>query len=85
MAQTEKRAPVKTFRVGLCSASVFRNGGDDGNRSFLSVALRRRRRDGDGWKSSTSFGLADLANGIRVMELVAQAYVEAEEAEHTAN
>ncbi|TWT60966.1 hypothetical protein [Rubinisphaera italica] len=75
-------APEKTFRIGLVSASVFVNeiDGDGGKRTIRNVNLQRRYRDGDDWKSSTSFGLADLPVALRVLQL-AQAYVEEREAE----
>ena len=74
--------PAKTFRVGLCSASVFRNtaNGDGGKKSFLTVSIQRRYRDEDKWKSATNFGLAEMPQVIRAMQL-AQQYVEQEEAE----
>jgi len=82
MAQGEKK-PENTFRVGYCSASVFRNNGNN-DRTFLSASVQRRYRDGDGWKSSSSFGLGELPQAIRVMQL-AQQYIEREEAEIQSN
>ena len=70
--------PVKTFRVGLCSASVFRN--QSNGKDFLSVSVQRRYKDGDQWKSATNFGLAELPQVARAMNL-AQGYVEEQEAE----
>ena len=63
--------PEKTYRIGRCSASVFVNtaGEGDDKRTFRAVSLQRRYRDGDDWKSSTSFGLADLPNAIAVMQI----------------
>ncbi len=77
-------APEKTFRIGLVSASIFANevDGDGGKRTILNVNLQRRYRDGDSWKSSTSFGLADIPVALRVLQL-AQGYVEDREAEAT--
>ena len=77
--------PEKTFRIGYCSASVFVNTSDkDGEkRSFRSVALQRSYRDGDEWKTSTSFGLAELPAAIAVLQM-AMNHVAAEEAETTA-
>ena len=75
-------APEKQFRIGLCSASVFVNQvGDTGSkRKIRNVQLQRRYKDGDEWKSTTSFGLGDLPNAIRCMEL-AMHHVETIEAE----
>lgn len=63
--------PEKTFRIGACSASIFLNtsGKGDEKRSFRNVSLQRRYRDGDEWKNSTSFGLADLPAAIAVLQL----------------
>lgn len=75
-------APEKVFRIGLVSASVFVNEvqGEGGTRELRNVNLQRRYRDGDSWKSTTSFGLSDLPTAIRVLEL-AQRHVESIEAE----
>jgi hypothetical protein len=77
--------PEKTFRVGLCSASVFRNGGEGDKKSYLTVAVQRRYRDRESeeWKSATNFGLAELPQVIRALQL-AQNHVESEEAEAVA-
>jgi hypothetical protein len=76
--------PEKTFRIGFVSASVFRNevaATENGeSRAFRAVAMQRRYRDGDEWKSSMSFGLSDLPAAIRVLELALH-YVESVEAE----
>ena len=75
-------APEKVFRIGSIAASIFVNDvqTDGGKRQVRNVALQRRYRDGDDWKSSTSFGLADLPNAVRVLQL-AQGHVERSEAE----
>jgi len=77
--------PEKSFRIGLVSASVFVNDieTDGGKRRIRNVNLQRRYKDGSEWKSSTSFGLGDLPNAIRVMQLALQ-HVEALEADGTA-
>jgi len=76
--------PEKSFRIGSCSASVFVNTSSkaDGEqqRSYRSVSLQRRYRDGDEWKTSTSFALADLPTAIKVLELALD-YVASQEAE----
>ena len=59
--------PEKTFRLGRCSASVFLNKGKNG--SFRSVTLQRRYREGEKWKSSASFTLADLPYAVMVLEM----------------
>ncbi len=72
--------PEKVFRIGLVSGSVFVNKVDteSGKREIRNVNLQRRYKDGDEWKSSTSFGLADLPNAIRVLQLAQQFVEEAE-------
>lgn len=78
--------PEKTFRIGFCSASVFRNtiepkeeGGK--TRTLRTVVIQRRYRDDkEEWQSTNSFGLSELASAIRVMQL-AQQYLESVEAE----
>ncbi len=59
--------PEKTFRLGRCSASVFVNAGKQ--RPFRSVSLQRRYREGEKWKTSTSFTLADLPDAVAVLQL----------------
>ena len=75
-------APEKVFRIGSVSASVFVNeiDGENGKRQMRNVNLQRRYKDGDQWKSSTSFRLADLPNAIRVLQVALQ-HVETAEAE----
>ena len=75
-------APEKVFRIGSVVASIFVNDlqTDGGKRQVRNVTLQRRYRDGDEWKSSTSFGLADLPSAVRVLQL-AQGHVERSEAE----
>ncbi len=74
--------PVKVIRIGYVSGSIFLNEIDTegGRRTIRNVNLQRRYKDGDEWKSSTSFGLADLPNAIRVLQL-AQQFVEEAEAD----
>ena len=78
------KSPEKTFRIGSVSASVFVNEvqGDGGKRQIRNVNLQRRYKDGDEWKSASSFGLSDLPQAIRALQL-AQAHVESVEAEVT--
>ena len=77
-------APEKQFRIGLISASVFANEvqTENGKRRIRNVNLQRRYREGDEWKSWTTFGLGDLPNAIRALQL-AQEYVETKEADVT--
>ena len=63
--------PKRVFRIGSISASVFANeiDGDDGKRKVRNVNLQRRYRDGDEWKSSSSFGLGDIPQAMEVLRL----------------
>jgi len=76
------KSPEKTFRIGSVSASVFVNEvqGDGGKRKIRNVNLQRRYKDGDEWKSTSSFGISDLPQAIRALQL-AQTHVESIEAE----
>ncbi len=76
--------PEKVFRIGAVSASVFVNEvkTDSGKREIRNVNLQRRYRDGDEWKSSSSFGRADLPQALAVLEM-AMKHVATEEAEVT--
>lgn len=71
--------PEKSFRIGACSAAVFLNPGE-GQRSFRSVSLQRRYKDGDQWKSTSNFTLNDLPTVQAVLKLATD-YVIAQEAE----
>ena len=74
--------PEKVFRIGSASASVFVNEieSEGGTRKLRNVNLQRRYKDGDEWKSSSSFGLAELPQAITVLQL-AMDYVARQEAE----
>jgi len=72
--------PEKVFRIGSVSASVFVNEVDQGKRHMRNVNLQKRYRDGDEWKSSTSFGLAELPQAMAVLDLATK-YVADKEAE----
>ena len=78
----EQRTPEKVFRIGFVTASVFCRDidTDNGNRTLRSVNLQKRYMDGDQAKYTSSFGLAELPQAIRVLELARQ-YVEQHEAE----
>ena len=82
--------PEKQFRVGNVSASVFANtiDSDRGKRTVRNVNLQRRyydEKETDSekkWKSSSSFGLGDLPQAIRVLT-IAQKHIESIEADVT--
>jgi hypothetical protein len=58
--------PEKTFRIGSVSASVFVNQSDEGE--FRTIALQRRYKDGDEWKSSNSFTKPQAAAALAVLQ-----------------
>lgn len=74
--------PEKVFRIGSVSASVFVNkvDTDNGKRDIRNVNLQRRYKDGDEWKSSSSFGLGDMPQAIEVLRRSLD-YVAGKEAE----
>ena len=76
--------PEATFRIGPCSASVFVNEVDNEGtkRRIRSVNVQRSYKDGDDRKYSSSFGLGDLPQAIRALQL-AQQHMEQKEAEVT--
>ncbi len=77
-----QRKPEKVYRIGFVSASVFARevDTDDGQRTLRSVNVQKRYLDGDEVKYTSSFGLTELPQAIRVLQL-AQQHVEAAEAE----
>lgn len=79
MAQTSNK-PVKVFRLRGISASVFENHTKSDGRdiSFHKVALQRTYRDGDEWKTTTSFGRDDLPVAKLLLEQAWQYVLEAE-------
>ena len=74
--------PEKVFRIGYVSASIFVNEieTDNGKRTVRNVNLQRRYKDGNEWKSASSFGLGDLPCALRVLQLALQ-HIETVEAE----
>ena len=60
---TSQNTPVKSFRLGNVSASIFENDvqRDGQSRSYSNVKLEKRYRDRSGnWKSTNSFSLDEL-------------------------
>ena len=56
--QTERRQPSAKFRMGRISATVWENQGDKG--PWYSTTILRSYKDGDDWKTTSSFGRDDL-------------------------
>jgi len=64
-----KPQPVKTLRMGRIQAAVWENHSDKG--AFYNVTVSRSYKEGDGWKSSDSFGRDDL---LVLCQLLGAAY-----------
>lgn len=50
--------PIDTVRLGTVQAAIWKN--ETANGVYYNVTFDRRYKDGDEWKSSTSFGVKDL-------------------------
>jgi len=79
-----QKKPEKVYRIGFVSASVFAHeiDADEGKRTLRSVSVQKRYLDGEAAKYTSSFGLTELPQVIRVLQL-AQQYVESREVEIT--
>lgn len=71
-AQAAKNRPVYEVRAGSVLASVWENKSEKGR--WYNVTLTRLYKDGDSWKSSSSFGSQDLVDVARVA-VVAEMWV----------
>ena len=82
MATTGTQRPEKVFRIGFVSASVFARevGTGDDKRTLRSVNVQKRYLDGEDVKYTTSFGLAELPQAQRVLQLAVE-WVENKEAD----
>ncbi len=58
MADQTKKRPVHEIRIGLIRAAIWRNEGSNG--PWHTATFERSYKDGDQWKSTTSFGRDDL-------------------------
>jgi hypothetical protein len=59
--------PVHAVRLGRIRASIWANPNEHG--TFYSVKVSRNYRDGEGWKSTDSFGRDDLLVAAKVLDL----------------
>ena len=67
-----RQKPESVIRIGYVSASIFARKierKDEPDRIVRSVNLQKRYMDGDEAKFSSSFGLNELPQAIKVMEL----------------
>ena len=61
--------PVKKFRIGYITATIWKNETEEG-RSFFSTSIVRNYRDKDTeeWKDTNSYSHDDLLNVARLAE-----------------
>jgi len=62
-----KQRPAHEIRLGRIKATIWANQGDNG--PWFNVNLSRSYKDGDEWKSSTSFGRDELLTVAKVADL----------------
>ncbi len=60
-------APVHEVRIGLIKAAIWANQTDDGVRH--NVTFERSYKNGEEWKTTTSFGRDDLLTLAKVADL----------------
>lgn len=59
--------PVKKFRIGYVSATIWENEGN-GDRKFYTVDVQRTFKDGDDLRNTSSLNAADLLNAAKLLE-----------------
>ena len=62
-----KQKPVHEVRLGRIKAAIWANDTDNGTRH--NVTITRLYKDGDDWKTSTSFGREELPLVAKVADL----------------
>ncbi len=62
-----KQRPAHEVRLGRIKATIWANQNDNG--TWYNVTLSRSYRDGDEWKSSSSFGRDELLTVAKVADL----------------
>lgn len=74
------RRPEKLFRIGYVTASIFAHEVRNGKTSRVvrSVNVQKRYTDGNEVKYTSSFGLAELPQALRALQLATQWVEEAE-------
>jgi hypothetical protein len=60
--ESKANKPLKVIRCRGVSASVFENSNGDSKKPFYKVSLQKTYKDGDDFKTTTSFGRDDLAS-----------------------
>ena len=62
-------APVKKFRAGPISATVWNNHAKEGESEYKTVSFERNYKDKDGaWKTTTSLRMNDLPKAALVLQ-----------------
>lgn len=64
---SDKKAPVKTLRMGALKAAIWANSTDKG--TFHSVTFSRSYKVGEDWKESDSYGADDLLALAKLADL----------------
>lgn len=67
MAKKEIKQPIKKFRRGDVTGSVWENEKD--GEKFYSVSIARNYKQDDEWKSTNSFSLLSLPRLVSVANL----------------
>jgi hypothetical protein len=62
-----KQRPAHEIRLGRIKATIWANQGDNG--TWFNVTLTRNYKDGDEWKSSTSFGRDELLTVAKAADM----------------
>ena len=62
-----KQRPAQEIRLGRIRATIWANQNDNG--TWYNVTLSRNYKDGDEWKSSSSFGRDELLTVAKVADL----------------
>ena len=63
-------SPIKTFRFGAVSLSVFENEGSKDGKSFTtkSFQLVKNYKKGDDWKTTNNYKVSELVNVIQACQ-----------------
>jgi hypothetical protein len=79
-AETKKAAPVAKVRVGLVTASIWKNTTEKG--TFYNTTVESRYRDGEGnFKSGHSYGIEETLALAKAADLAHTKMIELREAE----
>ena len=66
-ANDAKQKPVHELRLGRIKAAIWANETDNGTRH--NVTITRLYKDGDDWKTSTSFGREELPLVAKIADM----------------